>query len=94
MTFYLLIRFIIAAYEILLLIRVFNSWIEIFDTDHPVFELIKELTDPILLLSREIIYKICSLLNINLETIPIDFSPVLAFFLLELLLFIIRLFIF
>ncbi len=94
MTFYLLIRFVVAAYEILLLIRVFNSWIEIFDNDHPVFELIKELTDPILLLCRGIVSKICDLLNINLETIPIDFSPVLAFFLLELLLFIIRVFCF
>jgi len=72
-------------YEIIVIIRVFLSWVP-HDRRYAITNFIYIITDPVLNLSREILYSIFRLIGIDPRTLPIDFSPILTFLIIEFVL--------
>ncbi|MBD3421420.1 MAG: YggT family protein [Chitinivibrionales bacterium] len=70
------IAYVIRLYEIVLLIKVVSSWIQA-DPHHPFMRWINQLTDPVLEPVRKIL---------PANRMGLDFSPLIVFLILELLL--------
>ncbi len=69
-----LLNFLHSAYITLLLIRILLSWIS-HDPHQPAIQLLYQVTEPILAPCRDFLAQFIRL--------PIDFSPILAFFLID-----------
>lgn len=64
--------------EFLILVRIILSWFRV-GTYNPIFRVIYELTEPILSLARNLIYKI------GINTGMFDFSPIVAVLILRII---------
>ncbi|MEW6203066.1 MAG: YggT family protein [bacterium] len=72
-------------YEFILIVRVFLSWVP-HDRRFPVINLIYFVTEPLLNLSREISFSVFRLVGLDPRTLPVDFSPILTFLIIEFIL--------
>lgn len=73
--------------EVLIIVRIVFSWFQI-GPYNPLGRLVYELTEPILSLTRELLYRL------NINTGMFDFSPIVAIFILRLILSLLRAIIF
>lgn len=80
-----IVNLIILAFEAVLFARVVLSWVP-HDRDNPVVGFIYLITDPPVLLCREIIETVGRRLGADVRTLPLDFSPLLAFLIIDLVL--------
>lgn len=70
-----IIDIIFRLYELILVVRVIMSWVQI-ESGHPVVKFIYDMTEPVLRPIRNIL---------PTERIGIDFSPLIVLFILEIL---------
>lgn len=69
--------------EFLILIRVLFSWFRV-GSYNSLFRIVYELTEPILSLARNLIYKI------GINTGMLDFSPIVAILILRIIMMVVR----
>ncbi len=77
-----IINFIFNVYEILIIIKVFMSWMPQRQSSE-LTDLLDRVTDPILAPCRDFFFSAMSFLKIDRRSMPIDFSPILAIFILD-----------
>mgnify|MGYP000468508083 CR=1 FL=1 len=80
---YRALEILIEILEVLILIRIIFSWFRV-GFYNPLFRAVYELTEPILSLARNIIYKL------GINTGMFDFSPIVAILILRIILSIVR----
>lgn len=71
------------AYEFVLVARVALSWVEM-SRSSAVARIVYLLTDPPVLLCREIIHGVAKIFRANERSLPVDFSPLLAFLIVDI----------
>ena len=72
-------------YEFVIIVRVFLSWLP-HERRYAVTNLVYVVTDPLFNLSREILYSLFRLIGLDPRTLPLDFSPILTFLIIEFVL--------
>ena len=80
-----LIAFVDGAFRIygfLIFARVLLSWFPV-DPSNPVIQIIYRVTDPVILPCRDLYYSILGLFGADARTIPIDFSPIIAYLVVD-----------
>lgn len=73
----------ITLYEFVLVVRVFLSWVP-HDRRNPFIDILYRITDPLLNVAREIMHSILRLFKADPRALPVDFSPILAFLFIEI----------
>lgn len=73
-----IVNLIFRAWELALFARIIMSWIP-HDPFHPFIQFLQKVTDPIMLPCRNLLDRV-----IPSNTMGIDFSPILAFFVLDI----------
>ncbi|MFH1537702.1 MAG: YggT family protein [bacterium] len=72
----------IRLYELLLIVRFFLSWVP-HDRSNPFIDILCRVTDPVLNAAREVLSSIFRLFKVDPRNFPLDFSPILAFLFIE-----------
>lgn len=75
---------LLLLYEFILLIRVLLTWLP-HDPAHPGMSVIYKLADPPLNLAQAVFFAAVRRFGGNPEELPVDFSPVLVFMLIEII---------
>jgi len=69
-------------YGFLIFIRVIMSWFPM-DRSSPVIVLLYRVTDPVIIPCREIYYSILGLFGMDARSMPLDFSPIIAYLVVD-----------
>ncbi|NLY77328.1 MAG: YggT family protein [Tissierellia bacterium] len=80
---YRAISILVEILELLILVRIILSWFRI-SPYNPISKVVYELTEPLLSVARNLIYKI------GINTGMFDFSPIVAIMILRIILLIVR----
>lgn len=70
-------------YGLLILARVLMSWIPVESRRNPLVDFLVAVTEPVLGPCRDLVNAILSALGVDLRRMPIDFSPMLAYFIID-----------
>lgn len=68
----------------MLLARILLSWVGT-DRSNPVIDALCRATDPVLIPCRDLLFSLLGLLGVDMSRFPIDFSPIIAFFVVDLI---------
>ena len=85
MVLMIIVNSVFFLYELLLVLRVLLSWMPVIRRNIAV-HLVYVLTDPIVIPCGKLIQDIASALRADLSGFPVDFSPMLAFLIIDLFL--------
>jgi len=75
---------LLQLYMYLLFVPILLSWIP-HDRNHPIIQMLYMVTDPVLLPCRELMYAVMRAFRIDHRMLPIDFSPIIAFLLIQII---------
>jgi len=78
-----IVGYVFSIYELILLVRVILSWAP--EMSRSGFgELIERITEPVMGPCRDILHSLFRFIGIDMRNFQIDFSPILAFFFVDL----------
>ncbi len=78
-----IVGYIFSVYQLFLLARVILSWLP--EVSRSGFgELVEKITEPVMGPCREILHSLFRFIGVDMRNFQIDFSPILAFFFVDL----------